>query len=186
MVTGRDNLNLINQHVYQAQTQQEETGRRLEDLHRQLEALRLEMSGSYRQLAKLQLDDLQAEEAISHINETDQMIFGLAQTLKRNRLNVKEQIESSVTYQQQLEEQRKEVARQRDEAGEARQRQLEQTHKRISETEAYGQQQERTQQALAVAKQAEEKASRAEKDRLEKGKPYSGRPSVHDIYGTTC
>ncbi len=57
MVTGRDNLDLINQHVYQAQTQQEETSRRLEDLHRQLEALRLEMSSSYRELAKLRLDD---------------------------------------------------------------------------------------------------------------------------------
>jgi hypothetical protein len=52
------------------------------------------------------------------------------------------------------------------------QRRLEQTHKRISETEAYRQQQERTQHAQAVAQQAEEKASRAEKDRLEKGKPY--------------
>ena len=172
MVTGRDNLNLLNQHVYQAQTQQGETSRRLEDLHRQLEALRLEMSGSYRQLAQLRLDDLQAEEAISQLNEIDQATFGLVQNLKRSRLNVKEQIEASVAKQQQLEEQRKELARQRDEAGEAMQRQLEQTHKRISETEAYRQQQERTQQALAMAKQAEEKASRAEKDRLEKGKPY--------------
>ena len=172
MVTGRDNLNLLNQHVYQAQTQQEDASRRLEDLHRQLEALRLEMSGSYRQLAQLRLDDLQAGQAISQLNETDQATFGLVQNLKRSRLNVKEQIEASVATQQQLEEQRKELAQQRDEAGEAMQRQLVQTHKRLSETEAYRQQQERTQQALAVAQQAEEKASRAEKDRLEKGKPY--------------
>ncbi len=85
---------------------------------------------------------------------------------------MKEQIEASTSDQHQLEEQRKELARQRDEAGEAMQRQLEQTHKRISETEAYRQQQERTGKAVAVAQQAEEKASRAEKDRLEKGKPY--------------
>ena len=86
MVTGRDNLNLINQHVYQAQTQQEDTSRRLEDLHRQLDALRLEMSGSYRQFAKLQLDELQAQQAITDLNETDQLIFGLVQNLKRSRL----------------------------------------------------------------------------------------------------
>ncbi len=71
-----------------------------------------------------------------------------------------------------MNEQRKELARQRDEAGEAMQRQLEQTHKRINETEAYRQQQEKTQQAVAVAKRAEEKATRAENDRLEKGQPY--------------
>ncbi len=145
MVTGRDNLNLINQHVYQTQTQHEDTSRRLEDLHRQLDALRLELSGSYRQLATLQLDELQAQQAITNLNETDQVIFGLVQNLKRSRLNLKEQIEMSVSYRQQLEEQRKELAQQRDEAGEAMQRQLEQTHKRISETEAYRQQQEQTQ-----------------------------------------
>ena len=120
----------------------------------------------------MRLDDLQAEEAISRLNENDQLIFGLVQNLKRSRLNLKEQIEASTSYQHQLEEQRKELARQRDEAGEALQRQLEQTHKRISETEVYQQQQERTGKAVAVAQQAEEKASRAEKDRLEKGTPY--------------
>jgi chromosome segregation ATPase len=172
MITGRDNFDLLNQHVYQAQSQQEDTSRRLEDLHRQLDAVRLELSGSYRQLAKLQLDELQAQQAISSLNETDQMIFGLVQNLKRSRLNLKEQIKASTSYQSQLNEQRQGLARQRDEAGEAMQRQLEQTHKRISETEAYRQQQEKTQQAVAVAKQAEEKATRAENESLEKGKPY--------------
>jgi chromosome segregation ATPase len=172
MVTGRDNFNLLNQHVYQAQAQQQDTSRRLEDLHRQLDAIHLELSGSYRQLAKLQLDELQAQQAISSLNETDQVVFGLVQNLKRSRLNLKEQIKGSTSYQQQLAEQREEAAQQRDEAGEAMQRQLEQTHKRISETEAYCQQQEKTQKAVAMAKLAEEKASRAENDRLEKGQPY--------------
>jgi DNA repair exonuclease SbcCD ATPase subunit len=172
MVTGRDNLNLINQHLFQAQTQQEEASRRLEDLHRQLDANRMEMSNGYRGLARLRLDDLQAGEVIAHLNETDQMLFTLVQNLKRTRLNLKEQLEASLARQRQLEGQRQELERQRDEAGEARQRQLEQTHKRISETEAYRQQQERAQKAVTVVKNAEDKASRAEKDRLEKGKPY--------------
>ncbi len=103
MITGRDNFDLLNQHVYQAQGQQEDTSRRLEDLHRQLDAVRLELSGSYRQLAKLQLDDLQAQQAISSLNETDQMIFGLVQNLKRSRLNLKEQIEASTSNQQPIE-----------------------------------------------------------------------------------
>ena len=85
MITGRDNFDLLNQHVYQAQGQQEDKPGRLEDLHRQLDAVRLE-SGSYRQLAKLQLDDLQAQQAISSLNETDQMIFGLVQNLNAGRL----------------------------------------------------------------------------------------------------
>ncbi len=169
MVTGRDNLNLINQHLYQAQTQQEESSRRLEDLHRQLDAIRLEMSNGYRELARLRLDDLQAGQVISHLNETDQALFILVQNLKRTRLNLKEQIETSISRQRQLEAQRKELERQRDEAGEARQHQLEQTHKRLSATEAYRQQQERAQKAVAVTKQAEDKASRAETGSAGKG-----------------
>ncbi len=100
------------------------------------------------------------------------MLFTLVQNLKRTRLNLKEQVEASLSRQRQLEGQRKELEQQRDEAGEARQRQLEQTHKRISETAAYREQQERAQQAVAVAKHADDKATRAEADRLEKGKPY--------------
>lgn len=172
MVSGRENLNLINQYIYQAQTVQGEAGKRLEDLHRQLEALRLEMSGSYRQLAKLRLDDLQAGAAISQLNEADQATFMLVANLKQARRSLKEAIEASLSRQKQLEEHREGLAQLRDEAGEALQRQLEQTHKRISETSDYRQQQERAQKSVAVAKHAEEKASRAEKDRQEKGKPY--------------
>jgi hypothetical protein len=172
MVSGRENLDLISRQVYQVQTEQQEISQRLEDLHRQLGAIRLEMSNGYRELAKLRLDDLQAGQVISHLNETDQMIFTLVQNLRRTRLALKEQIEASMSRQRQLEEQRKELQQQRDEAGEAMQSRLEETHKRISATEAYRQQQKRAQDTEAVARHAEEKASRAEKDRLEKGKPY--------------
>jgi chromosome segregation ATPase len=172
MVTGRDNFDLINQQVYQVQAQQGENARRLEELHRQLDALRLEMSTGYRELAKIRLDDIQAGEAIAQLNESDRAVFTLIQNLKRVRVNLREQIEASLSRRQQLEGQRKELARQRDGAGEALQQQLKKTHQRISETEAYRQQQERAQKAGAVGNQAEEKASRAEKDRQEKGRPY--------------
>jgi chromosome segregation ATPase len=156
MVTGRDNFEVINQQVFQAQTRLEETSRRLEEWHRQLDALRLEMSNGYRELAKLRLDPLQAGEVISRLNESDQALFILIQDLKRHRLNLKERLEASISRRQQLEGERKELARQRDEAITARQQQLAQTHKRISETEGYRQQQERTQNAGEVARQAAE------------------------------
>ena len=131
MVTGRDNLQLLNQHVYQAQAQQEQAGRRLENLHRQLDALRLETSDSYRELAKFRLDDLQAQQAISRLNETDQVILSLVENLKQSRINLKEQIKASVSRQQQLKSKGKSWHGRRDEAGEAMQQQLEQTRKRL-------------------------------------------------------
>lgn len=172
MMTGRDNLQLINQHIYQAQAEQEQVGRRLEELHQQLNSLRLATGERYRELAKLRLDDLQASQVISHLDETDQIVLSLLEKLKQTRNNLDEQIKTSISRQRQLEEHRKELESQRDGAGEAMQRQLEKTRKRLQETEAYHQQQQRAQEAVAVVKHADEKASRAEKDRIDKGKPY--------------
>ena len=176
MITGRDNLQLLNQHVYQAQAEQEQAGRRLEELHQQLNALRLKTGESYRELARLRLDDLKASQVISRLDETDQVVLTLLEKLMQARINLEEQINASLARQRELEGQRKELERQRDEAGEARQRQLDMTRSRLQETEAYRQQQQRAQEAAAVAQHADEKASRAEKDRGEKGKPYEADP----------
>ncbi len=172
MISGRDNLQLINQHLQQAQTTHEEAGQRLHELQRQLNALHGETVERYRELARLRLDHLQISQLVSRLDESDQAILKQLERLKQARQDLQEQVKASVLRKQQLEEQRKELARQRDEAGEGVQRQVAQTRKRITETDAYRQQQQRAQQAAAVAKQAEEKASQAEKDQLEKGKPY--------------
>ena len=172
MITGRDNLQLINQHLQQAQTAQEEAGQRLSELQRQLNSLRQETGERYRELARLRLDNLQISQLVSRLDESDQAILKQLEKLKQARQDLQERIKASISRKQQLEEQRKELAHQRDEAGEGVQRQVEQTRKRITETDAYRQQQERVQEALAVAKQADEKASQTEKDQLEKGKPY--------------
>jgi chromosome segregation ATPase len=172
MISGRDNLQLLNQHIYQAQTEQGQAGARLQELHRQLNDLRLKSGDVYRELARLRLDDLQASQVISRLDETDQVVLNLLDKLQQARHNLEEQINASLARQRQLEAERKELARQRDEAGEARQRQVEMTRARLEESEAYRQQLLRAQEAAAVARQAEDKASRAEKAQADKGKPY--------------
>jgi DNA repair exonuclease SbcCD ATPase subunit len=172
MISGRENLQLLNQHIYQTQTEQQQAGQRLEELHRQLNALRLETGQRYRELAKFRLDDLQAQQVISRLDEADQAVLSLLEKVKQSRADLDEQLKSSIARQRQLETQRQELEGQRDGAGEAVQHQLEQTHSRLKETEAYRQQQQRAQDAAAVANHADEKASRAEKDRTDKGKPY--------------
>jgi chromosome segregation ATPase len=176
MIPGRDNLQLINQHIYQVQTEQQQAGARLEELHRQLDALRLKTSESYRALAKLRLDDLQASQLINRLDETDKVVLNLLEKVKQTRDSLDEQIKASVAKQQQLEEHRKELERQRDGAGEAMQQQLVQTRQRLQATEDYRQQQKRAQDAAAVVKNADEKATRAEQDRIDKGKPYEADP----------
>jgi len=176
MIPGRDNLQLINQHIYQAQAEQEQAGQRLAELHRQLNSLRLKTSDAFRALAKLRLDDLQASQIISRLNETDQVVLNLLEKHRDARKSLDEQIQASLARQQQLEAQRRELERRRDEAGLAMQNQLEQTRQRLLETPDYRQQQQRVQEAAAVVKNADEKATRAEQDRVDKGKPYEADP----------
>jgi hypothetical protein len=176
MIPGRDNLQVINQHINQAQAEQEQTGQRLEELHRQLNALRLKAGEYYRELARLRLDDLKARQVISRLDETDEAVLQLLEKLKQTRSSLDEQISTSLARQRQLDGQRQEFMRQRDEAGEARQRQLEMTSSRLRDTESYRQQEQRAQEAAAVAQHADEKASQAEKDQAEKGKPYQTDP----------
>lgn len=172
MITGRDNLQLINQHLHQAQTEHETAGLRLGELHRQLNALHTETTERYRQLARIRLDNIQAGQLVSRLDESDQAILKLLEQLKGTRRDLQEQIQAGTSRQQQLEERRKELERRRDEAGEEMRHQLEQARKRIVETDAYRRQQDRVRELSAVAGHADEKASRAEQDRLEKGKTY--------------
>lgn len=172
MISGRDNLQLINQHLQQAQAAQEDAGQRLAELQRQLNALHQESGECYRELAGLRLDTLQINRLVSRLDESDQAILKLLEKLKQARSDLQERIKATVSRKEQLEEQRKELERRRDEAGEAVQQQTEQTHGRLSETEGYRQQQERAEKAETVAGRAEEKAAQAEKDQLTKGKPY--------------
>jgi chromosome segregation ATPase len=172
MITGKDNLQLINQHIHQAQSELEAAGLRLEELHRQLNALHTETGERYRQLARVRLDNIQAGQLVSRLDESDQAISNLLEKLKQTRHDLQERIKAGTSRQEELEEQRKELERRRDEAGEGMRRQLEEIRKRITGTDAYRQQQERAQEAAAVAKHADEKASRTEQDQLEKGKPY--------------
>lgn len=172
MMSGRENLQLINEHIQQVRAEYEEAGLRLGELNRRLDALRLETNERYRKLARLRLDHLQAGQLVSRLEETDHAILVLVEKLKQAREDMEEQIKASISRQGHLEEQRKDLEQRRDEAGEAMQRQLEMTRKRMAETADYRLQEERVQQALAVARHADEKASTAEKEELEKTKPY--------------
>lgn len=172
MITGRDNLQLINQHIYRAQTEQEKAVRRLEALHQELNTLHLETIKRYRALAKLRLDDFQADPLVSRLDESDRVISNLLEKLQLARQALQNQIQASLSRQHELEEQRKELERGRDEAGQEIQRQLEEARKGITGTEAYRRQKERAETAEAVAQQAEDKATQTEKDRLDKSKPY--------------
>jgi uncharacterized coiled-coil protein SlyX len=60
MITGRDTLQEINDHVLQAQSQIENADREMNNLTSLLSRLRIEEAEQFRQLARFRLDEMNA------------------------------------------------------------------------------------------------------------------------------
>ena len=60
MITGRDTLQEINDHVLQAQSQIENADREMDNLTSHLSRLRIEEAEQFRQLARFRLDEMNA------------------------------------------------------------------------------------------------------------------------------
>ena len=75
MITGRDTLQEINNHVLQAQSRIEAVDREMDDLNAQLNQLRIETAEQYRELAKFRLDEIRAGNVTS---PAEQGLFGCA------------------------------------------------------------------------------------------------------------
>ncbi|MGD8252264.1 MAG: hypothetical protein PVF20_08120, partial [Desulfobacterales bacterium] len=172
MISGRESMHEINQHIQRAHTELESTTGRMEDLNRELTSIRVETAEHFRRLARYRLDDLQADRMIGQLDEIDRNALALLDNHRNQKSALVKEIDDSKERQKALEARRKALQEERDAAGEALEDRLSELHSRVSETEAYRQQKERAEQAGAVARNADEKATKSESDRAEKGRPY--------------
>ncbi|MFY9941115.1 MAG: hypothetical protein WAK57_02995 [Desulfobacterales bacterium] len=172
MISGRDTLREIDQHIHRANAEIESAAGRLEGLTRELNAIRVETAENFRQLARFRLDDLKADRLIGHLDEVDRTALGLLEKHREVEASIGDRIEAGQERQRALEKQRQTLQEERDAAGEALEERLRAVRARIGETEAYRQQKAKAEHAADVARKADQKASQAENDRAEKGRPY--------------
>ncbi len=172
MVTGRDTLQVINDRILESQTTLENVRQRLNVLNSRLNTLRLGLGEQYRQLAKFRLDDMSAGRLISRLDKVDHAILTLLDQRAQSLRELESSLQETLAKQQKAEEEREVKQELRDRAVEALEHQLQETKVRVEQTDSYRLQKERVEQTVEVAERADEKASQAEADRTNKGKPY--------------
>jgi len=172
MITGRDTLQEINDHVLQAQSQIENADREMSNLTSRLSRLRIEEAEQFRQLARLRLDEMTANHLAARLDKVHYAVPAFIDQHKQALAELENRLEQVNQSQQKLEQQRDSRIDARDKAVAALQRQLEKSKEKLEQDEGYRLQKEKALRAAEVSRRADEKASQSEADLASKGKPY--------------
>jgi hypothetical protein len=172
MITGRDTLQEINDHVLQAQSQIENADRELDTLVSRLYSLRIEEAEQLRQLARFRLDEMSASHMAARLDKAHHAVPAFLEQHKQALTELETKLEQIKQSQQKLEQQRESRINERDKAFEALQRQLKKSKETLERDDGYRLQQEKAVRAAEVTDRADEKASQSEADLISKGKPY--------------
>jgi chromosome segregation ATPase len=172
MITGRDTLQEINDHVLQAQSQIENADREMNNLTSHLSRLRIEEAEQFRQLAGFRLDEMTAGHMAARLDKVHHAVPTFLDQHNQALAELENELEQVKQSQQKLEQQRESRINARDKAVEALQRQLERSKEKLEQDEGYRRQQGNAVRAAEVTRRADEKASQSEADLASKGKPY--------------
>jgi chromosome segregation ATPase len=172
MITGRDTLQEINDHVLQSQSQIENADREMDKLTSHLNRLRIEEAEQFRQLARFRLDEMNAGHMAARLDKAHHAVPAFLDQHKQALTELGNKLEQVKQSQQKLEQQRESLIDARDKAVEDLQRQLEKSKEKLEQDENYRLQQEKAVRAAKVTRRADEKASQSEADLASKGKPY--------------
>ncbi len=168
MWSGQKTLASIDQSLHQVRQQVGELDAQVQVTSRKLMQLGQEEADSYRQLARIRLDQLIRGEIITGLDAADQRVKAL--------LELQARIESSQLAQDGLDAER-EAQRQRvDQASEILDQAEAATQQRLQEDPAHKELLAAAHAADEIAKQAEAKTAQAVADRVEKGGPYEADP----------
>ena len=172
MLSGLQVLGSIDQALLQAQQQSGALDRKVSELNNRLLQLRNEEGESYRSLARVRLSAPNNDQLIQRLTAID----GNVRAALQQRASATTQIDAEIAA---IEAQAKVLQAERAKATavvEERQKALldaeEAARQQLEETPEYQEKFTAAQQAEQIAVGAEQKTQQAEKDRIEKGKPY--------------
>ena len=172
MITGRDTLQEINNHVLQAQSRIEDADREMDDLNAQLNRLRIETAEQYRELARFRLDEIRAGNVTARLNKAHLAVPAFMDQHRQALEALEKDITQGQQRQQMLEQQRETHRDARDTAADALWKQIQKSQSALEKTEAYSRRQEQAAASVQVARRADEKAAQSEADLASKGMPY--------------
>ncbi len=172
MYSGRKALTDIDTSLQKIRSQLSQTDYDLERNGQQLLGLRQQESETYRQLAKMRLDAMQADQLTTQLDFAERQASQLLIQRNDQIEAVAKKIESSQKLQLELDKQRIEQAIQLDDAVESLDDLLANVDAQLERDPSYQNQQIRAQDMVDMASNAADKTKQAEEELEEKGKPY--------------
>jgi hypothetical protein len=172
MWSGRETLGSIDQALHQVHGQAQALDIEIQRASTRLVELRRAEAECYTQLAKLRLGQLVTGEIVAGFAAADRRVGELLAQREQALQALQRQLEELQAQQRQLESDRDSQRQRVAEASEHLDRAEAATQKRLQDDPAYQEQLQKAHTADAIAKQAEVKTEQAEKDRVEKGRPY--------------
>ena len=176
MMNGTDQLAVINQHMAKARSGLDVIHRRMETANQQVVRIRNQFSDEYRQLARFRLDELTANRVTVQLDETDRAVLKLLERRSQELRELDSAIEKATARQDQLNVEREQVVRNRDDLVKQIDESAAEIKLQLSRQEVYQEQEKRVAETAARAERAENKAAQAEADQEEKGRPYREDP----------
>jgi hypothetical protein len=176
MISGRDALSFIDDSLQQERGSIGTAEKRIADLSRQLLALQEARVRDFRDLARLRVDRIAAGKMLSSIDTLERQVTAALQVRESARTELDKQITAVEDDRAALEAEREAQRQTLEKAAEALDIAEAATQARLNADPDYGAQEQRTRDAQAVARHAEDKAVQSEQEKNEKGQSYRGDP----------
>ena len=176
MISGRDALGFIDDSLQQGHSRIDSAETAIADLAKQLLELQTARLEDYRDLARLRVDMIAADDVLSSIDAMERQVVEALKLRELARAEVDTEIAAIQNERAGLEAER-EVQRQvLEKAAEALDIAEATTQARLDADDEYRAQEQRTHEAERVAKHAEEKAQQSEQEKDQKGQSYRDDP----------
>ncbi|MRX26546.1 hypothetical protein [Kangiella sp. HZ709] len=172
MYSGRQALNEIDQSLQKIRSELSQTDYELERYGQKLLGIRQKESESYRQLAKMRLDAIQANQLSEQLDYAERQAAQLLIQRNDQIEIIANKIETSQTNQLQFDQERNQQAIELDKAVEALEDLLAKVDGKLESDKSFLQQQLTAQDLVDMASNANDKTAQAEQELEDKGAPY--------------
>ena len=176
MLTGTDQLAVINRHIDTTRSALDTLHRHQEAATQQLVGLRGQMTDAYRQLARIRLDELAAGRMVAHLEEVDRATLELLKRREQAVQDLEPAIAQCASRLSALNTERQQAVAKRDALVKEIDERAAEIRTRLSGQEAYQAQERLAAETAAKAERAESKAAQAEADQAQKGQSYRADP----------
>jgi hypothetical protein len=176
MISGRDALGFIDDSLRKEQATVDTAETRIADLSRQLLALQEARVSDFRELARLRIDMIASGKLLSSIDTLQRQVAAALEVRESARRELDNRMAALQEERTALETKRETQRQQLEKAAETLDIAEAATQARLDVDPEYRAQEQRTREAEAVARHAEDKAVQSEKEKEEKGQSYRDDP----------